>query len=415
MAYYDYKVKKNGIVTRGCKEGTLSDLRKAFIDDGYIILDLREARERERKDSFRPSGASSLLRDLFTFRRQVRSRKLAEFSSQFSVLLDAGMTIPECISLMVNNEKDPGFKAILQNIEKEIDQGISLSESIKNRGSLFPPIFVMLIRTGEYSGQVAPIFKELAEYFEKIDDNKSRIIGVCTYPAVLTVFLLINLIVMSVKVVPVFREVFSDYQEELPLLTRVMFALADLIKDGWFLMVLIAVALPVLVILSLRNAAVKKILDRVLLMVPVTGKLLVDSSINSFLKGLALLLKNGMTIVQALDPAINIVGNHVIRESLYRDTLAIIEGKPLHQLLQDNKYINDVTKTLIKTGESSAKFDITLDKAIIYYNREINRKVDRINRLMEPALILVFGAIIGLVVISLAIPIFKISSGSLAG
>ncbi len=415
MAYYEYKVKKNGVVTKGCKEGTLSDLRKGFIDDGYVILDLREVSEWEKKNSSRSFGAVSFLKDIFTFRRQVKSKKLAEFSSQFSVLLDAGMTIPECISLMVNNEKDTDFKAILQDMEKEINQGISLSESIKNRGSLFPPIFVMLIRTGEYSGQVAAIFKELADYFERIDDNKSRIIGVCTYPAVLTVFLLINLIVMSVKVVPVFREVFSDYQEELPLLTRMMFAAADFIKDGWLFLVIIAAALPTLVVLSLRNTAVKKILDRMVIVVPVIGKLVVDSSINSFLKGLALLLKNGMTIVQALEPSINIVGNHVIKKSLYRDTTAIMEGKPLYQLLQDNRYINDVTKTLVKTGESSAKFDITLDKAIIYYNREINRKVDRINRLMEPALILVFGAIIGLVVISLAIPIFKISSGSLVG
>lgn len=413
MAVFEYKVRKNGIVEKGKQEGTLSDLRRDFIEKGYLILSLREIRVRETKNAPASPNILGFIKDLFTFRKQISSKRLSEFSSQFSILLDAGMTIPESIKLLVKNEKNLPFKAVLEEIEKEINQGVSLSETIKKRKGKFPPIFEMAVRTGEYSGQMSAVFKELADYFEKIEENKSKIIGVCIYPVVLTVFLAANMVVMSIKVIPIFKEVFADFQDQLPITTKAIFIVADFIRYNYLLIIALLAAVPFFAAASLRNVAVRKLLDRALLKIPVIKKLIIDNSVNSFLKSLALLLKNGMTIIEALEPSINIVGNYVVRSSLRRDTQAIIEGKPLNELLKDNRYISNIAKTLMETGENSAKFDITLEKAIFYYNNEINRRVDRVNRLMEPALIIIFGLIIAVVVISLAVPIFKISSGSL--
>ncbi len=137
----------------------------------------------------------------------------------------------------------------------------------------------------------------------------------------------------------------------------------------------------------MRYPNTRKLLDRIALHIPVFRILLIDSSINRFLN---------------------------IRDSLFKDMQAIIEGKLLHESLKNNKYVSDITKTLIETGENSAKIESTIEKAIYYYNRNIEKRIDIINRLMEPAIIIIIALIVVVVVVALAIPIFKISSGGLS-
>lgn len=414
MAYCEYKVRKNGIISKGYEEGHLGDIRRKLINNGFIIISLKEIKSKDKKAAgLKASGILKALISMFNFSGTIKSSKLAQFCSELSILLEAGMTIPESIRLMTRNEKDKSFKLVLEAIENEINQGISLSESIKNRRGKFPRIFEMLIRTGEFSGDVSTVLKEMADHFEKIDENKAKIISVSIYPLILSVFLVLNLIVMSIKVIPVFRELFKGIENELPLMTRLIFTIADFIKENYLLLAIGVLLILFFIISGVRNSAVRPLLDEVVLRIPVFKKLVIDSSVNRFLKNMALLLKNGMTIIEALEPSISTVGNHVIRDSIRNDTKAIIEGKPLHDLLRNNKYISDIAKTLIETGENTAKIEATLGKAIYYYNRDIDKRIDRINRLMEPVILLIFGLIIGIVVISLAIPIFKISSGSL--
>jgi type IV pilus assembly protein PilC len=410
-----YKIQKNGMIFKGTEEGTVNSVRKKFIDDGYLVLNLKEVRNKSKKENEnkkKKTGFFAFIESLLSIRKRVGSRKLAEFSSQFYILVDAGLTITEAIRILAKNEMDKSFKAILKDLECEIHQGTSLSEAISNKGDVFPPVFKLLVKTGEYSGEISSVFRELADYFDKIDDNKSKIIGVCIYPAVLVVFLLANMIVMSIKVIPIFREIFGEFQEKLPLNTRIIFFVADLIRNYYLILIFLVAASPFILIAALRTKTGKKVVDKTIILIPVVGKLVIDSSVNTFLKSLTLTLKSGMTIIEALGPSIGSMGNYIVRESIQKDVQAIIEGKPLHELLKNNKYIRDIAKTLIETGENSAKIETTLDKAIYYYNVEIAKRIDRVNRLIEPTLIIFFGFVVGFVVISLAIPMFKISSGA---
>jgi len=401
MAFYKYKIKKNGEVLKGFEEGNLNEIRKKFIDDNYVIIILKEVSQ------IAGSGVT------FGFKRRIPNSKLAEFCSQFSILIEAGMNISKSIEILENNEMNPAFKNILNEMKTEINKGISLSEIVREKGSQFPEIFAMALKTGEYSGDMAGVLKEMAEYFEKIDSNRAKLIGICAYPALLLLFLFANLIVMSIKVVPVFKEVFSEYEESLPWSTKVIFAISDIVKNNYILLIILVVLAIVLLILGPRNKKIKNIIDAAILKVPILNQLVIDSSVGNFLKSLSLLLKSSMTLIESLEPAINTIGNNIIRNSIKEDTRNIMTGKPLYELIHDNKYIKNIAKTLIETGENSAKIDTTVEKAVKYYDRHLEKRMDLVTRLIEPTFILVFGIIIGFVVISMALPIFKISSGSI--
>ena len=401
MAFYKYKVRKNGKVLKGIEEGVVNEIRKKFIDDDHVIIMLEEVK---KKDSSKI---------VFSFTKRIRNGKLAEFCSQFSILLEAGMNVSKSIEILENNEMDAIFKNILNEIKTEINKGISLSECVKKRGNEFPDIFAMALKTGEYSGDMAGVLKEMAEYFEKIDMNKAKLIGICAYPALLLLFLFANLIVMSIKVVPVFKDVFSEYEKTLPWSTKLIFAVSDIVKNNYILLIILVVLAILLLIIGPRNKKIKRILDLAILKIPVMNKLIIDNSVGVFLKSLSLLLKSRMTLIESLEPAINTIQNSVIRESIKADTKDITTGKPLCELIHDNIYIKNIAKTLIETGENSAELDVTIQKAVIYYDRYLEKKMDMVTRLIEPAFILIFGLIIAFVVISMSLPIFKISSGSI--
>lgn len=401
MSQYKYKAKKDGKTYKGVEEGSLNEIRKKLIDEGYTLISLTEIKGKIS------SGKK------FSFKKRVSNGKLSEFCAQFSILLEAGMNVSKSIEILENNESDKNFKSILHDIKSEIDKGISLSDSVGNRGNKFPEIFKMALRTGEYSGDMAGVLKEMAEYFEKIDKNVAKFIGICAYPALLLLFLFAVLIVMSIKVVPIFQNVFSEYEKALPWNTKLIFVVADFVKNNYLLLIALAVAVIVLIILGPRNKKIKNFLDIIILKMPVLNGLIIDNSISIFLKSLGLLLRSKMTLIESIEPAANSIGNNVVRNSIKEDTKDIMTGKPLCELIHGNKYIKSIAKTLIETGENSAKIEETVQKAVIYYDRHLDKKMDLVTRLIEPILILIFGIIIAFVVISMALPIFKISSGSI--
>lgn len=401
MALYKYKVKKNNKFIKGIEEGSFTEIRKKFIDDGYAIIMLKE--ESKKIDASFSSG----------FKRRVSNGKLSEFCSQFSILLNAGMNISRSIEILENNEADKEFKATLNEIMLEINKGISLSDSVKRRGHQFPEIFTMALKTGEHSGNMAEILEDMAEHFEKIDRNSSKLIGICVYPAILTLVLFGILIVMSIKVVPVFRDVFSEYEKTLPWNTKLIFVVSDFVKNNYILLIIFVIMVILFFILGPRNKRIKNIVDKFVLKIPVLNGLIIDNAIALFLKSLSLLLKSRMTLVESLEPAINTIRNNVIRNSITKDTAEIVNGKQFCELIHDNKYIRNIAKTLIETGENSAQMDVTTEKAVRYYNKHIEKEMDMVARLIEPIFILIFGLLIAFVVISMALPIFKISSGSI--
>lgn len=401
MAFYKYRIKKDKKVSAGIEEGNINEIRKKFIDDSYAIIMLKEVKHKAGWEA--AAG----------YRGRVPNSKLAEFCAQFSILIEAGMNVSRSIEILENNEINPKFKILLNEIKSEINKGISLSECIRKRGNQFPEIFAMALKTGEYSGDMAGVLCEMAEYFEKIDANSAKLIGICAYPAILTLILFINLIVMSIKVVPVFEEVFSEYEKALPWSTKLVFAVSDFVKDNYILLIALVVGVIMILVFGPRNKKIKNILDTVVLKIPVINQLVIDNSVGIFLKSLNLLLKSSMTLIESLEPAINTIGNNVIKNSIREDTADIMTGKPLYELIKDNVYIRNIAKTLIETGENSAQIDATIGKAVKYYNRHLEKKMDLTTRLIEPAFILFFGIIIAFVVIAMALPIFKISSGAI--
>lgn len=414
MECYLYKVKKNGVISKGIKNGLIGDIRKYFIDEGYVILDLKLRKQPKfEKPKLFKRVDFGILKKLFKFKHAVSNKKVSELCSQMSVLLDAGLTIPEALRLLIKSEKNKNFKIVLQNIEADINQGMSLSMSMKNQKQRFPNILVTGLKSIEASGNISFLFKDMAKYFEKIDETRNKIIGASIYPLILMSFLFIDLIVLSIKVVPMFKEAFSGAETKLPFITNMVFLVADIIRNYYLLIIAIVVSVPFVVILGERHEKIKRLLDKTILRIPILNNLIIDNSINVFLKSFVLLLKSGMTIMQSLESSLEVIGNHVVRENIQKDTKDIASGKPFYELIENNKYIRDIAKTLIETGENTAKLDITVDKAIYYYNTEIDKKIERINRLMEPVLIIIFGIIIGIVVMAIALPMFKISSGAL--
>jgi type IV pilus assembly protein PilC len=400
MGSFYYKVRKNGVNTEGIIEGTREGLRKKFIDEGYILIDLDEKIKKTEKKQ----------KEVLYKYKKLNAKKLSEFCSEFSILLEAGITIPDSMKIMIKNEKNKFYKELLESIEKDVNKGVALSQSISKTG-VFPKLFEATLKTGEFSGEINKVLGVLGAYYEKIDANKSKIIGASIYPGLLFVFLIANLLVMSTKVIPVFKELFSDMGPDLPLVTQMVFSIADFLNNNILIIIALLVTIPTIFFFTRKSVYIQKIRDYILLSIPVVHKLVVETVMSTFLKSLALLINSGSTMIDALELSLETIDNYIIKKSIEDDLKGVEKGKSLTQLLANNKYLNNVAKSFIEIGENSAKIDTALEKAVYYYNKGIDKKIDIANRLMEPAMIVFMGGIVAVVVVAIAFPIFNLTKG----
>jgi type IV pilus assembly protein PilC len=336
------------------------------------------------------------------------------FCRQFSTMLDAGLPIIQCLDILQQQQENKRFKKILKDVKESVEGGQTFAEALKKYPQQFDDLFVNMVAAGEASGVLDTILKRLSTYLEKAAKLKKRIKGAMVYPAITFLVAIVVVGVIMVFVIPVFEQMFSDFGGQLPAPTQIVVNLSRMIRAN-ILYLLGAVALAVFALRRVRKTEKgRAAIDRYLLTVPVFGPLLRRVAVAKFSHTLGTMLTSGVSILDALDIVAKTSGNKTVETAIYRVRQGIAEGRTMSEPLAESGVFPAMVCQMIAVGESTGALDTMLIKIADFYDEEVDQAVENLTAAIEPVMMIFMGVIIGGLVVSMYLPIFKMA-GAITG
>lgn len=336
------------------------------------------------------------------------------FCRQFSTMLDAGLPIIQCLDILQQQQENKRFKKILKDVKESVEGGQTFAEALKKYPQQFDDLFVNMVAAGEASGVLDTILKRLSTYLEKAAKLKKRIKGAMVYPAITFLVAIVVVGVIMVFVIPVFEQMFSDFGGQLPAPTQIVVNLSRMIRAN-ILYLLGAVALAVFALRRVRKTEKgRAAIDRYLLTVPVFGPLLRRVAVAKFSRTLGTMLTSGVSILDALDIVAKTSGNKTVETAIYRVRQGIAEGRTMSEPLAESGVFPAMVCQMIAVGESTGALDTMLIKIADFYDEEVDQAVENLTAAIEPVMMIFMGVIIGGLVVSMYLPIFKMA-GAITG
>ncbi len=339
--------------------------------------------------------------------QRVGPKTLAVFSRQFAVLLDAGLPLLQSLEILSVEGQHPGLRKVLLQMRAEVEAGSGLAEAMKRRRRAFNDLYVNLVAAGEASGALHTVMDRLATHIEKVAKLRNQVRSALTYPvAILTVAAAVVFLILW-KVIPVFQHLFDDMGGNLPILTRIVVGISQFI--GAYVLVLLALA-------GAAAFATKRLLgtrrgrtaaDRLLLRLPVAGKLMLRIVAGRTCRTLSILLSSGIPILSALSIAADAAGNVVVADALRTVRLEVEQGRPINQSLRRTGIFPAMLCQIVYVGEQTGTLSPMLTRIADFYEEEVDNDVDSMMKLLEPALISILGVVIGIIVISMYLPMYS--------
>jgi type IV pilus assembly protein PilC len=341
-------------------------------------------------------------------RGRVSAKTLALFTRQFSVMIDSGLPLTQCLAIMADQQENRSFRAVLEKVREDVEAGSTLADAMKRHPSAFDNLFTNMISAGEIGGILDIILRRLSIFVEKAAKLKRAVVSASVYPSVIILVAVIVVFVIMIWVIPVFSTVFTGMNITLPLPTRIVIALSNFISS----FIVPIVALAVLLVLGFRyyykTESGRLVIDRSLLQLPLVGLVLKKIAIARFSRTLATLLVSGVSILEALDIVAGTAGNVVIQNGLLRVRKDVEEGKTLVEPLKKVGIFPPMVTQMVAVGEQTGELDQMLEKLADYYEEEADGAIANMMTLFEPIMIVFLGVVIGSIVISLYLPIFSL-------
>lgn len=343
----------------------------------------------------------------FFFWKKVSQVELALFTRQFSVMLQAGLPLIQGLSAIAQQHTNKEFKAILEQVRNEVESGTDLSVAMARYPKVFDPLYTNMIAAGESGGILDTILQRLSTFIEKMVKLKRALRSALLYPtAILTIATAVVAAILW-KVVPVFGTLFADFGVELPLLTRFVIALSRLVETHIFLFA-IFVGLSAFGTKSCyKTNRGRHLIDRVLLKVPIMGKVLRKIVIARFTRTLATLLTSGVPILEGMNITAKTAGNAILEDSIRMLRRQIESGGNMANAMHQSGFFPPMVTQMVSAGESAGEIDTMLVKIADYYEEESDATMANLLTILEPFLMLVMGVIVGGIVISMYLPLFK--------
>ena len=342
--------------------------------------------------------------------KAVAAKNLAIFTRQFSVMIDAGLPLVQCLEILGNQEEDKNFAAVILSTRGEVESGATLADAMRKHPKTFDPLFTNMIAAGEAGGILDTILKRLAVYIEKAVKLKGQVKSAMIYPVAVILIAAVVVGVILWKVIPTFANLFAGLGAELPLPTRVVIALSNnLVRFGPFLMVgLVAAGWGFKSYYGTTGG--RKTIDAVTLKLPVLGALMRKIAVARFCRTLSTLLASGVSILEALDITARTSGNAVIEEAILTTRKSIERGETIAAPLKETHVFPSMVVQMIGVGEATGALDTMLSKIAEFYEEEVDVAVAGLLTLLEPLMIALLGGVVGGIVIAMYMPIFDLIS-----
>ncbi len=351
----------------------------------------------------------SLKMEIRLLPQRVTLKDLAIFSRQFATMIDSGLSLIRALNILVEQTENPKLADTIGELRNDVQKGSSLSAAMSKHPKVFPNLFVSMVRAGETGGQLDAVLNKVAEGYEKDYKLRQKIKSALTYPAVVTCIATLLVTIMLIFVVPTFAQMFNSLGGELPLPTRILVTVS---AQARFLVPLAIATFVGLFFLYRRvranNADMRLRFDKVKLRLPVFGDLFKKVALSRFTRTLALLLRSGVPVLEALDIVADTTGNEVITRAAGDVRESVRSGESMAEPLTRHQVFPPMVVQMIGVGEDTGALDDMLDKVADFYDQEIESTTESLTALLEPVMIAVLGGVVGSMVIALYLPMFKI-------
>jgi len=343
-----------------------------------------------------------------SFRKRVKQAELAVFTRQFSVMLEAGLPLIQGLEPIARQHHNQEFKNILKQVRNSVESGTTLAAAMARHPEVFDSLYTNMIAAGETGGILDVILQRLSTFIDKIVKLRRALRSALIYPAVVLTIAIAVVAVMLWKVVPIFGTLFAEFDVELPFPTRFVIALSGLVEK-YILFFSIFVSLCVL---GLRRCYKtdrgRHLIDRMLLKIPLIGEIFRKIAIARFTRTLATLLTSGVPILEGLNITAKTAGNAILEDSIRRLHREIEEGGSMAVSMRQSGFFPPMVTQMVSVGESTGEIDSMLVKVADYYEEETDATVANLLTILEPILTVVLGVVVGGIVISMYLPLFKL-------
>jgi type IV pilus assembly protein PilC len=342
--------------------------------------------------------------------KSVPSKNLAIFTRQFSVMIDAGLPLVQCLEILGKQEPHKHFSAVILKTREDVEGGAALADAMKKHPKTFDALYSNMIAAGEAGGILDTILKRLAVYIEKSVKLKGEVQSAMIYPVAVIVIAGIVVAAILWKVIPTFASLFAGLGAQLPMPTRVVIALSDfLVSYGW--LVIIAMGLLGYALKSYYGTVGGRyVIDAIMLKMPILGNILRKVAVARFCRTLSTLIASGVPILDGLDITARTAGNAIIEEAVQKTRTSIERGETISGPLRETKVFPSMVVQMINVGETTGALDAMLSKIADFYEDEVDTAVAGLLTLMEPVMIAFLGVIVGGIVIAMYLPIFDLIS-----
>ena len=346
----------------------------------------------------------------------VPNKDIVVFTRQLSTMIDAGLPLVRSLDVLSEQQKNTMFKNTIIKIKESVEAGSAFADSLAKHPKVFSNLYVSLVQAGEAGGVLDVILKRLADYLEKMESIKRKIKGAMVYPAIVIGVAVAVLAIVIIFVVPVFAEMFKDMGTTLPTLTQIIVNVSNFTRNNiLFILIGIAVVFFAVVISYKRSEKVRRLYDAFLLKMFLVGSLIQKTAIARFCRTLATLTAGGIPILDGLQITAKASGNMIIEDAILRARSEISQGTTLADpLRREPKIFPPMVTQMISIGEQTGALDDMLNKIADFYEDEVDVAVSALMSALEPLMIVFLGGTVGIIVVSMYLPMFKLVS-SLAG
>lgn len=401
MARFKYVAKdKNGKTLKGivealAKEGAVLSLREKDL----TIISLQEEKGR------------AFFAGLFSPKRQkVKIDDLVIFSRQLATMVDAGIPLVNALDILAEQIEKPSFKYVVSKVHDDVETGSSLSDALAKYPMVFSNLFVNMVRAGESSGMLDEILDRVASYLEKTSSLQKKVKSALVYPTAVTVMALGITVFLLVRVIPVFKDIYSGFGAQLPVPTQIIVNISDFLRKYFY----IAIGLIVMVVFLLnryvKTSRGRVRFDRLKLNIPIFGVLLRKVAVGKFTRTLSTLVKSGVPILNSLEIVSKTADNRIVEAAVDNVRTNVREGEPIAEPLSKSGIFPSMVVRMISVGEQTGELEKMLIKIADFYDEQVDTAVSGLTSLIEPLIIAFLGIVIGGIVVCMFLPILQISS-----
>lgn len=372
-------------------------LRRELEDKGLHVLSLKP---RLGFGSFSIGGES----------RKIKRHEFLVYNQELATLLKAGMPLVQSLDILRSRLSNPVFKSVLDDVYEKVRGGTALSDAFAAHGDLFPSVYTASLMAGERSGNLDAVLRRFVAYSKTIDTVRSKTISAMIYPLILVALAAVLVSIIVIKVVPTFAEFYGSFGAQLPLSTRIIVGISDVIR-GQLWLILIAIAGGAVGFYTwIKQPGRGAQFDRWMLKLPIVGPSVHKFTTSQLARTLATLLSGGIPLVNALEIAARSTGNRHMGKELEIVGARVREGQGFASTLLERKTVPDVAIKMLEVGESTGALTEMLNSLADFYDEEIDTEVARFVTLIEPAMLVFMGVVIAGIVLALYLPLFNLTS-----